>query len=291
MSNYFENFPKVDYKFGDELTTARFQHIGTYVDIVDQIKDLSAYYQTYVIQNGERPDQLSYRLYDNVNYYWTFYLLNDNLRQLGWPIRDADIFPKAQQYYPNTVLAVDGVVRGLDIELVNDEIVHYPTGTQTPLCKSSEFVAGNYVWFKNSKTAGKILKIQQDMGFLFTDAQGIRGTTIDQSVISIPEAEGLKVIANEDYIPQVQYGEMEYTKKHDEFDAPHHYEDASNNWIYPSYGSTYPHPIDHRSVNTVNSVSYYERLIQINDDARVISVIKRDTITTIASELVRLLKG
>jgi hypothetical protein len=291
MSNYFQHFPKVDYNFGDEKTTSQFQHLGTYVDIIDQIKDLSVYYQTYVIQNGERPEQLSYKLYNNVNYYWTFYLLNDNLRQQGWPIRDADVFPKAQEYYPNTVLAVDGVSRGFELKLVDGEVVHYPTNTQTPLSKATEFRPGNYLWFKNSKTAGKILKVEQELGLIFTDVQNLRGLTIDRSAIAVSESEGLKVLANEDYVPQVQLGEMEYTKKYDEFDAPHHYEDVDKNWIYPTYSPTYPHPIDHSSVNTVNSVSYYERLIEVNDQSRVISVIKKDTIQTIAGELIRLLKG
>ncbi len=291
MSNYFNQFPKVDYKFGNETTTSQFQHLGTYVDIIDQIKDLSAYYQTYVIQNGERPEQLSYKLYQNVNYYWTFYLLNDNLRQHGWPLRSADIFPKAQEYYPNTVLAVDGVVRELEGKYLNGVTYFYPTGKQLPLCRATNFREGMYVWFPKSKTAGKILKIQQEMGLLFTDAQNIRGLTIDQTITLIPESEGIKVIADEDYVPEIQYSQMEYSKKYDEFDAPHHYEDASSNWIFPSYTAKYPHPIDHSTVNTVNSVSYYERLLQTNDDASVISVIKRDVIQKIASEFERLLKG
>ena len=68
MSNYFEEFPLVDYKFGEEDTTTKFQHLGTYVDILDQVKDYSVYYETYAIQNGERPEQLSYKLYRDVNH-------------------------------------------------------------------------------------------------------------------------------------------------------------------------------------------------------------------------------
>ena len=69
MSNYFRYFPTVDYKFGEESTTTRFQHLGTYVDIIDQVKEYSVYYQSYNIRNGERPDQLSYSLYDDPDYY------------------------------------------------------------------------------------------------------------------------------------------------------------------------------------------------------------------------------
>ena len=69
MSNYFKEFPVVDYKFGDEVDTTRFQHLGTMVDILDQIKDYGVYYELYHIQNGERPETLSYKLYGDVNFY------------------------------------------------------------------------------------------------------------------------------------------------------------------------------------------------------------------------------
>ena len=72
MSDYFKNFPVVDYKFGDETTPVQFQHIGTAVDILEQVRPFNVYYQNYVIQNGERPEQLSYKLYRNTDYYWTF---------------------------------------------------------------------------------------------------------------------------------------------------------------------------------------------------------------------------
>ena len=100
MSSYFRNFPVVDYKFGNEYTTSTFQHLGTYVDIIDQVKDYSVYYQTYNIRNGERPETLSYALYRNTDYYWTFYLLNDHLRENGWPIRDADVYDQGTEVLP-----------------------------------------------------------------------------------------------------------------------------------------------------------------------------------------------
>jgi hypothetical protein len=51
--------------------------------------DSSFYYENIQILDGERPDQLSYRLYNNMSYYWTFFLINENLRlgeNLQWPL-------------------------------------------------------------------------------------------------------------------------------------------------------------------------------------------------------------
>ena len=289
MSNYFQEFPVVDYKFGNEETTTRFQHLGTAVDILHQVKEYAVYYQTYHIQNGERPEQLSYKLYGNVNHYWTFYLLNDHLRQGGWPLRDADVYPKAQEYYPNTVLGVDGVAMQQEPKVVLGKIVWMPSQEYLPMTKSTVFVTGNYLYFPNSKVAGKILKIDQKMAMIWTDAVGVRG--VDTQCVAITAEEGLAVIADPEYVPVNQYAIMQIEKKWDEFDAPHHYEDAEGNWIYPSYSANFPNPFDHNSVNTMNSVSYYQRLLNTNDVQKEISVIKAGNINRVVSEFNRLLRS
>ena len=83
----FANYPLVDYRFGDEVATSVFQNITTYVDLIDQVADDAALYEYYFIPDGMRPDVLSYELYGTIDYYWTFFLLNDNLRQQGLAVR------------------------------------------------------------------------------------------------------------------------------------------------------------------------------------------------------------
>ena len=86
MSTYFENFPTVAYKFGVNLPAVAYQNLTAYVDIIDQIKDNIAFYRNYYIQEGDRPDQLSFTLYGTTDYYWMFYLLNDHIKEQGWPL-------------------------------------------------------------------------------------------------------------------------------------------------------------------------------------------------------------
>lgn len=100
----FANYPLVDYRFGDELTTSIFQNITTYVDLIDQVADDAALYEYYFIPDGIRPDVLSYELYGTIDYYWTFFLLNDNLRQQGWPLDEQDVRALGKEFYPNKTL-------------------------------------------------------------------------------------------------------------------------------------------------------------------------------------------
>jgi hypothetical protein len=102
--SYFRYFPRVDYTFGDETMPDRFENISIYADIIDQIRNNIAFYEDYYIQDGERPDQVSYTLYDTPDFHWTFYLMNDKIREQGWPLSNREIYEKAQLDFPQTTL-------------------------------------------------------------------------------------------------------------------------------------------------------------------------------------------
>lgn len=102
--SYFKNFPLVDYRFGNETSLTAFRSLSSYSDIVDQIKDDVSFYTDYYIQEGERPDQLSYRFYNTATLHWLFYLLNDSLKESGWPLTNAQLLAKAKYDYPMLTL-------------------------------------------------------------------------------------------------------------------------------------------------------------------------------------------
>lgn len=104
MSTYFNNFPRTLYRFGDETTTNRFQDLSTYVEIFDAIKDNSSAYTYYHVQDRERPDQLSFKLYGTTDYYWTFFAINDNIREQGWPLSNRELFNKVVKDFPYTTI-------------------------------------------------------------------------------------------------------------------------------------------------------------------------------------------
>lgn len=286
MSSYFKDFPVVPYRFGDNEQPVEFQHLGTYLDVIDQVKEYKSFYQTYNIQNNERPDHASYRLYGNSNYYWTFYLMNDKLRTQGWPVDNSRIYPLAQEYYPNMVVQTSGAVTDTS-DL---------TGAAKPLIQSSTFVVGNWVFFENSEQAGKILRIDYDLGLIHID---LSNTFPADSVIkTIPTADGEYIRANgnaTDFntIPTETFEQLNISKQYKQYDAPHHYEDASGERVYPTWSSDKDagYPLDLTSVNTVQSVSYFQRLREENDNLRNISVIKPDSIRQIVSEFTSLLRG
>lgn len=101
---YFRNFPLIPYFFGNEISATQFQNLTSYIDLIDQVADDASFYEKYEIRDGERPDALSYKLYGTSEYYWMFYLLNENIRRQGWPLTLQELQTKSREYYPNKVI-------------------------------------------------------------------------------------------------------------------------------------------------------------------------------------------
>lgn len=102
--SYFASYPSVAYRFGNETDLNVFQDISAYVEIIDTIKDNLDFYTLYTILDGERPDQLSQKIYGSTDYYWTFFLMNDNIREQGWPLTAQDLDNLIKKDLPNTVV-------------------------------------------------------------------------------------------------------------------------------------------------------------------------------------------
>lgn len=102
--SYFKFFPNVDYKFGNESSFNLFPQLNAYVDLIDQVKDADSFYLDINIQDGDRPDHVSYGLYGTTEHYWTFYLLNDHIRRQGWPIPSNKVESLAKKNFPNRTL-------------------------------------------------------------------------------------------------------------------------------------------------------------------------------------------
>lgn len=108
--SYFRNFPDVFYKFGNEASADLVQDLGLYVSVIDQLKDEVSVYIDYYIQENERPDQVSVKIYDTPHYHWTFFMMNDHLRERGWPISNIELIRKAEKLYPLTTLTTKTIL-------------------------------------------------------------------------------------------------------------------------------------------------------------------------------------
>ena len=142
--SYFTNYPTVNYRFGNESTSVAVQDIGAYIDLIDRVKDDISFYQEYNLRDGDRPDQVSNDLYGSPDYHWTFYLLNDDLKERGWPLTRSRISDKAKEEYPNIVFTTRANI-------------------------AEQFLVGSNIEGQASGVTGKILRRRPDMGQIIVE--------------------------------------------------------------------------------------------------------------------------
>ena len=191
--SHFKNFPKVFYNFGSEIDSVIFQKLGTYVDIIDQVRDDITIYSDYTILDGDRPDILSYNLYGNIQYYWLIFYVNDALREEGWPLTANEVQEQMEKYYPHDFIRTYGN------------------------WFKSDFKIGNRATGKKSGAFGDIVQTHPDLGQIIV---------ANNSGFDFQKAETVEAgfgFFNPDTV------EIQATDK--QYNAVHHYEDADGNYV------------------------------------------------------------
>jgi hypothetical protein len=116
-SNYFNKFPKILYDVNNDGTLSVQVDITKTVDINTIDEDRVTYYTFYEIQDGDRPDNISYSLYGTVQYYWTFFVINDSLKaglNNSWPLNShAFELMMVNEYDPYSAITFDPVLTSL----------------------------------------------------------------------------------------------------------------------------------------------------------------------------------
>ena len=191
--SHFKHFPKVLYNFGNEIAPVVFQKLGTYVDIIDQVRDDITIYSDYTIIDGDRPDILSYNLYGDIQYYWLAFYVNDSLREEGWPLTANEVQEQMEKYYPHDFIRTYGN------------------------WFKSDFKIGNRATGKKSGAFGDIVQTHPDLGQIIV---------ANNSGFDFQKAETVEAgfgFFNPDTI------EIQTTDK--QYNAVHHYEDADGNYV------------------------------------------------------------
>ena len=180
---FFTNYPRTLYNFGTENSATAIQNISVYVDIIDQIKDNINFYEFIEIQDGERPDTISQEIYGTVRYYWTLYLLNDNLRERGWPLTVQQIRAKAIIDYPNTVLTTRDGDTLLTHFQVGDTVVGQSTGATGTVLKRNLDLGQIFVRVTNGLTFSGSEDLRDNTDPEFPESVTLVGATEEYNAV------------------------------------------------------------------------------------------------------------
>jgi len=262
MPRYFTDFPLVRYSFGSQEDRVYFPKITTFVDVFDKVKQELSLYKKISIIDNERPDSLSYRLYGTVDYYWTFYLMNDKIKESGWPLtleRQDEII---KERYNGWVLTFEG-----DIE--------------------PNFPVGQVVEIRGAGLTGTVKKKNPDLGQVYLTVSPVyNGQTINQNLVNNYMLSALELYYQSQ---QIDYTVSRIVSVKKEYEAVHHYENSSGEYvdITPSQQG-YGGGTDTRSGLT--TVTWESRFKDKNDDLKNIVVIRPDAINSVVGEYKKALR-
>ena len=107
-TTFFTNFQNVTYRFGDNETPVFTKKLSQYVSVLDQLRNTETLIEKYTVIAGDRPDTISYRLYGTVDYYWTFFLMNEHIRESGWSVPSYDLLAESKVRYPHRTVTTNG---------------------------------------------------------------------------------------------------------------------------------------------------------------------------------------
>jgi len=176
---HFDYFDTVPYDFTGKGGNALVTDITKVITITD--KNQSAYYNFYNILDGERPDQVSFKLYSDTKYYWMLFLMNDSLREglYGWPLsnREFDLMIESE-YDTKSFLSTK-----LEGDCVCDQLPLY----EIPL--NDEYLPGLLIYYKNDDspvptpvaTGYKILRYDPNRVGIILDSTD--ASTVDKNTV------------------------------------------------------------------------------------------------------------
>jgi len=248
---YFQRFPFVEYNFGDNEANTIFPNITSYIDMIDQLKSEVAFYEKYTILDGDRPDVVSQKLYGTPDYHWTFFFMNDGLRESGWPLPEREMRELVKKRYPHRTVTTEDAI-------------------------AANFLPGDFVLGKTSGTTGRVIERNLDLGQIVIASdeneaglnnnfgqteQIVAGTTAEEQAINTAN------LISE----SVQYNATLYYKN--------------------SAGDIVDIDPYNQTTSGLIPTTIMEDNIEFNDKLKDIIIIKPDRIASVVSEYFRLLKA
>jgi len=185
---YFANISNVAIDVDGLGTFDLLKNLTARAKVSDALLNNTGYYQTIEIQDGERPDHLSKRLYNTEIYHWTFLLLNPQIKNIwdDWPMKYSQLVEYCTEKYQ--YLAGD----------TSDDL-------------NNKFILGETVTGSISNATGKIKEIHVNMGYIVIEKTTGTFAESGETVSGVDSQDNVAC----NFIKSQAY-------------APHHHTDASS---------------------------------------------------------------
>ena len=260
--SFFRQFPKIQYDFQDNGIDTRIIDIFRFVKADDRYLDDLSTYSFYQIQNGDRPDIVSNLLYGTPDYYWTFFVINEQLKTglSGWPM-------STEQFEDYMTTEYDGIA-----------IETYPVIIRD----------GDGIITDHRNSLAERFQLNETVTGILSGATGIvKAIDVQKSQLILRDVDGV-FQENELVRGNTTLDEVTSYRVWDYRDAPHHYEDDDGNTIYNALHIDEQYIYDANNVlvtvsnpiqtgtsdSEVNIITNFEYETQLNEERANIRVIR-----------------
>lgn len=98
---YFSKFQDMEYDIEGNGTLRTVKNIAQYSDILTKNIDDISFYTYYNVSDGERPDNVSEKLYGTSEFYWTLFMVNKTFQNTwtDWPKKSSALRSFLEEQY------------------------------------------------------------------------------------------------------------------------------------------------------------------------------------------------
>jgi hypothetical protein len=279
---YFTYFPSISY-INDPTD---FTKIITVKDITVRAK-INEYFKNsaltslpYEIQDGERPETLSHRIYDRTDLHWTILMFNEIHDPIfEWPLSSAELESKLQAKYKGYALYYPDSPRTPNTFQLQDATLLKGATTISQMLADGSVVTANIV---NWDPTYNCVVIDGEQASMFDPNSDSPLSTYDGSAWVYVDGDTSNLLLLTKVVP------YEY--------AVHHFEDSDGNVLDPRQGppsdvdsessilDRYVNPGSNETVKTTLAISNRTQEFKDNDKKRSIRVIKPDFMSSIVTQ-------
>lgn len=104
---YFAKFPPLPYSLDNGVTYKIVSDILRRITVNNETKQNYSLFEEYQIKDGETPETVSFKFYNDTQYHWVIMLMNDIIDpRFDWPLTETQLFEFVSSKYSGNISGI-----------------------------------------------------------------------------------------------------------------------------------------------------------------------------------------
>jgi len=119
--SYFSRFPFVAFTVDGGTTYNVVSDVLRRIAVKEETKENYSLYEEYIVQDGETPETVSHKFYNDTQYHWVVMMLNDIIDpRFDWPLSDTQLYDYVNNKYSGNINGIKHYTISEDNDIVID---------------------------------------------------------------------------------------------------------------------------------------------------------------------------